>query len=186
MDQLGGVDFQKGCYVGQEVVSRMQHRGTARTRILPRPLRRRPRPRDRRRRRGGRQGHRQGRQRRRGDWPRDGAPRPYRGCRGGRRADHGRRSAIDLGAPGLDPVRDARGGVSGGASVARRRVEHARQSTPGVPGIAPSTKSAERSRRSVARKAHRRGRRVASRLYRVALVEPPVLSVGCRPAFRPR
>ncbi len=27
MDQLGGVDFAKGCYVGQEVVSRMQHRG---------------------------------------------------------------------------------------------------------------------------------------------------------------
>lgn len=35
MDQLGGVDFDKGCYVGQEVVSRMQHRGTARTRIVP-------------------------------------------------------------------------------------------------------------------------------------------------------
>ncbi|HEY8382914.1 MAG TPA: folate-binding protein YgfZ [Microvirga sp.] len=35
MDQLAGVDFDKGCYVGQEVVSRMQHRGTARTRILP-------------------------------------------------------------------------------------------------------------------------------------------------------
>ncbi len=34
MDQLGGVDFGKGCYVGQEVVSRMQHRGTARTRIV--------------------------------------------------------------------------------------------------------------------------------------------------------
>ncbi|MDP4025455.1 folate-binding protein YgfZ [Methylobacterium sp. NEAU 140] len=34
VDQLGGVDFRKGCYVGQEVVSRMQHRGTARTRIL--------------------------------------------------------------------------------------------------------------------------------------------------------
>jgi tRNA-modifying protein YgfZ len=34
MDQLGGVDFQKGCYVGQEVVSRMQHRGTARTRLV--------------------------------------------------------------------------------------------------------------------------------------------------------
>jgi folate-binding protein YgfZ len=34
MDQLGGVDFRKGCYVGQEVVSRMQHRGTARTRIV--------------------------------------------------------------------------------------------------------------------------------------------------------
>jgi folate-binding protein YgfZ len=32
MDFLGGVDFQKGCYVGQEVVSRMQHRGTARRR----------------------------------------------------------------------------------------------------------------------------------------------------------
>jgi len=35
MDQLAGVDFDKGCYVGQEVVSRMEHRGTARTRILP-------------------------------------------------------------------------------------------------------------------------------------------------------
>jgi len=34
MDQLAGVDFDKGCYVGQEVVSRMQHRGTARTRIV--------------------------------------------------------------------------------------------------------------------------------------------------------
>ncbi|KAA2236086.1 CAF17-like 4Fe-4S cluster assembly/insertion protein YgfZ [Salinarimonas soli] len=34
LDQLGGVDFDKGCYVGQEVVSRMQHRGTARTRIV--------------------------------------------------------------------------------------------------------------------------------------------------------
>ena len=29
MDRLHGVDFDKGCYVGQEVVSRMQHRGTA-------------------------------------------------------------------------------------------------------------------------------------------------------------
>jgi hypothetical protein len=35
MDQLSGVDFDKGCYVGQEVVSRMQHRGTARTRMVP-------------------------------------------------------------------------------------------------------------------------------------------------------
>jgi hypothetical protein len=34
MDRLSGVDFDKGCYVGQEVVSRMQHRGTARTRIV--------------------------------------------------------------------------------------------------------------------------------------------------------
>jgi folate-binding protein YgfZ len=35
MDQLHGVAFDKGCYVGQEVVSRMQHRGTARTRAVP-------------------------------------------------------------------------------------------------------------------------------------------------------
>jgi folate-binding protein YgfZ len=35
MDQLNGVDFQKGCYVGQEVVSRMEHRGSARTRVVP-------------------------------------------------------------------------------------------------------------------------------------------------------
>jgi folate-binding protein YgfZ len=32
MDRLHGVDFAKGCYVGQEVVSRMQHRSTTRTR----------------------------------------------------------------------------------------------------------------------------------------------------------
>ena len=32
MDMLEGIDFQKGCYVGQEVVSRMKHRGTARRR----------------------------------------------------------------------------------------------------------------------------------------------------------
>jgi len=32
MDILGGIDFAKGCYVGQEVVSRMKHRGTARRR----------------------------------------------------------------------------------------------------------------------------------------------------------
>jgi folate-binding protein YgfZ len=34
LDLLNGVSFTKGCYVGQEVVSRMQHRGTARTRVL--------------------------------------------------------------------------------------------------------------------------------------------------------
>ena len=34
-DQLAGVDFNKGCYVGQEVVSRIEHRGTARKRIVP-------------------------------------------------------------------------------------------------------------------------------------------------------
>ncbi|MCJ8519125.1 CAF17-like 4Fe-4S cluster assembly/insertion protein YgfZ [Pseudorhizobium tarimense] len=34
MDLDGGLSFRKGCYVGQEVVSRMQHRGTARRRIV--------------------------------------------------------------------------------------------------------------------------------------------------------
>ena len=34
LDLLHGVSFKKGCFVGQEVVSRMQHRGTARTRVL--------------------------------------------------------------------------------------------------------------------------------------------------------
>lgn len=35
MDTFGGIDFSKGCYIGQEVVSRVHHRGTARTRIVP-------------------------------------------------------------------------------------------------------------------------------------------------------
>ena len=34
LDQINGVSFKKGCYVGQEVVSRMQHRGTARRRVM--------------------------------------------------------------------------------------------------------------------------------------------------------
>ncbi|MAS04288.1 MAG: folate-binding protein YgfZ [Ahrensia sp.] len=34
LDQNTGVDFRKGCFVGQEVVSRMQHRGTARRRLV--------------------------------------------------------------------------------------------------------------------------------------------------------
>jgi len=34
-DQLNGVDFKKGCFVGQEVVARMQHRGTTRKRVVP-------------------------------------------------------------------------------------------------------------------------------------------------------
>lgn len=34
MDLTGGVDFRKGCFVGQEVVSRMKRRGTARRRTL--------------------------------------------------------------------------------------------------------------------------------------------------------
>ncbi|MEO3998647.1 folate-binding protein YgfZ [Mesorhizobium sp. CAU 1732] len=33
-DEIGGVGLRKGCYVGQEVVSRMQHRGTARRRVM--------------------------------------------------------------------------------------------------------------------------------------------------------
>ncbi|MFN3349507.1 YgfZ/GcvT domain-containing protein [Pseudorhodoplanes sp.] len=35
LDTLGGVDFKKGCFIGQEVVSRVEHRGTARNRIVP-------------------------------------------------------------------------------------------------------------------------------------------------------
>ncbi|WP_426231895.1 YgfZ/GcvT domain-containing protein [Pararhizobium sp. DWP3-4] len=34
MDKNGALSFKKGCYVGQEVVSRMQHRGTARRRVV--------------------------------------------------------------------------------------------------------------------------------------------------------
>jgi folate-binding protein YgfZ len=34
MDLIGGVDFRKGCFVGQEVVSRMKRRGTTRRRTL--------------------------------------------------------------------------------------------------------------------------------------------------------
>lgn len=34
-DQIGGVDFKKGCYVGQEVVSRTEHRSNARKRLVP-------------------------------------------------------------------------------------------------------------------------------------------------------
>jgi folate-binding protein YgfZ len=35
MDQLKGVDFSKGCFIGQEVVSRMQHKSVTRTRVVP-------------------------------------------------------------------------------------------------------------------------------------------------------
>jgi hypothetical protein len=34
MDVFHGLDFEKGCYVGQEVVSRMKHRGEARKRVV--------------------------------------------------------------------------------------------------------------------------------------------------------
>jgi hypothetical protein len=35
MDLLGGVDFHKGCFIGQEVVSRVERRDVARKRVLP-------------------------------------------------------------------------------------------------------------------------------------------------------
>jgi len=33
-EELGGVDFKKGCYVGQEVTARMKHRASARRRFM--------------------------------------------------------------------------------------------------------------------------------------------------------
>lgn len=35
MDLFAGLDFRKGCYVGQEVVSRMKHRSLVRKRVTP-------------------------------------------------------------------------------------------------------------------------------------------------------
>ena len=35
LDYLNGVDFHKGCYVGQEVTSRVKRRGTVRKRLFP-------------------------------------------------------------------------------------------------------------------------------------------------------
>jgi hypothetical protein len=35
MDLLGGVDFHKGCFIGQEVVSRVERRESARKRVVP-------------------------------------------------------------------------------------------------------------------------------------------------------
>ena len=35
LDRLHGIDFKKGCYVGQEIVARVEHRGLARKRIVP-------------------------------------------------------------------------------------------------------------------------------------------------------
>jgi len=35
LDELHGVSFEKGCYVGQELTARMKHRGTARKRVFP-------------------------------------------------------------------------------------------------------------------------------------------------------
>ena len=35
LEELNAIDFDKGCYVGQELTARMKHRGTARKRVLP-------------------------------------------------------------------------------------------------------------------------------------------------------
>ncbi|MFP4004203.1 MAG: YgfZ/GcvT domain-containing protein [Alphaproteobacteria bacterium] len=35
LDELNGVDFRKGCYVGQELTARTKHRGTIRKRLMP-------------------------------------------------------------------------------------------------------------------------------------------------------
>jgi hypothetical protein len=42
LDELHGVDFDKGCYVGQELTARMKHRATARKRLFPVELRQPP------------------------------------------------------------------------------------------------------------------------------------------------
>ncbi|HYS46191.1 MAG TPA: hypothetical protein VEM35_07115, partial [Rhizomicrobium sp.] len=34
LEELNGVSFNKGCYIGQELTSRMKHRATSRKRIL--------------------------------------------------------------------------------------------------------------------------------------------------------
>ncbi len=35
LEELNGVDFEKGCYVGQEVTARMKHRASLKKRLLP-------------------------------------------------------------------------------------------------------------------------------------------------------
>lgn len=35
LEELNGVDFEKGCYVGQEVTARMKHRSSLKKRLLP-------------------------------------------------------------------------------------------------------------------------------------------------------
>lgn len=35
IDELNGVDFHKGCYVGQELTARMKHRGKVRKKLVP-------------------------------------------------------------------------------------------------------------------------------------------------------
>ncbi|CRK46872.1 hypothetical protein BN1723_020167, partial [Verticillium longisporum] len=35
LDYMGGIEYHKGCYVGQELTIRTKHRGVVRKRILP-------------------------------------------------------------------------------------------------------------------------------------------------------
>ena len=35
LDLLNAIDFQKGCFIGQETTSRMKRRGTIKTRLVP-------------------------------------------------------------------------------------------------------------------------------------------------------
>ena len=34
-DELGGIDWQKGCFMGQELTARMRYRGLVKKRLLP-------------------------------------------------------------------------------------------------------------------------------------------------------
>ncbi len=97
-DELNGVDWQKGCYMGQELTARTKYRALIRKRLFPvrhrgrgRPARRRARhPLD------GRKSARCGRDRAAG--PRHVAPEVARGdgkLFGGRRADRCRNSVVD-------------------------------------------------------------------------------------------
>lgn len=40
MDHMGGVDYRKGCYIGQELTARTHHTGVIRKRVMPVKLRR--------------------------------------------------------------------------------------------------------------------------------------------------
>ena len=119
MDQLDGVDFAKGCYVGQEVVSRMEHRGTARNRVVPVAFDAFGAGR-------GRSGH-GGRQAGRHHGlvgvrprPRHAAARPRRRRAGRRNAAHGRRRCAPAGQTRLGALRLA--GREQGGGVGMRRV----------------------------------------------------------------
>ncbi len=108
-DQLNGVDFAKGCYVGQEVVSRMEHRGTARKRIVPVE----------------------------GEAPLPASGTECRGRRGGDRgARLGERQPAGLALIRLDRAEEALAGgktlTAGGVKIALRRPSFARFAVPGA------------------------------------------------------